>query len=502
SLMRFPLRSLPVLALAVGLPLSPAHAQVQTSSQITFGTSSIPRFSTLQFGDATRRALAYTNNFEVGWMDLDQAMPVFSSMTPGNSGFSSFRWERSNSPLVAYLTTNGTPGTGGTPPQLWRVTIGGLLSLVGGLGTTSGSWSIDAIAPGNGFVYLRNATNGQIFRMPTNGGPAVRYVSAATAVGNLDLSPNGQTLAYPFGDKVALQPTSTTSGSGSLLMMPQVMGPTGPTTPVVRDVRWIDDQFLVALLAPSATSGGQLARIDRNSTQVDFLTQPVGGLLQPNYKELSISGDRQWITCLINQSIQDTGSSAVTQEQSAVAMRIHDGVTTSPGGGYIVLDACSSWSVLQAPRIQQTGSAFEPRCVFEGRAAGTSGLTHMFSASLQGDVAITNRATTNPTTTTPLTFGTRSGPNDTALIVAASLDRTHVPVPVPLTDFFNDLLIVNPQIFFGSVIAASSDVVFTIPLQTSPAPLGIRFFWQTCWLSPGPNGTVFTLGRVTEQPIF
>ncbi|MGE3937006.1 MAG: hypothetical protein AB7F67_27335, partial [Rhodospirillaceae bacterium] len=326
--------SISVLTLALGIVAAPVCAQSKSSSVLN--VAGLQRPDTLVFGDVSTRALAFSPSFEVGFFDADGTTPVFSLLTPGQS-FNSYRWLRSATlPQIAVLTTKGSAPLN-IAPQLFQVSIGSAPVQVGTLGpaAAAGDWRVEAIAPGNSVLYLRVTDTGQVYRM-SSAAAATPYSAANLATGSLDLSPNGQRLAYPSGGSVALQQASATASASSVIAMPPVPFGAGTTASSVRDVRWIDDRFLVGLIGPSfLTSGiGQLVRVDSLTNQVVFLTMPVSGQIRPNFSQLSISGDRQWITCLIDQGILDPTGGPSATEQAAVAMRISDGVTTNPGGGY------------------------------------------------------------------------------------------------------------------------------------------------------------------------
>jgi hypothetical protein len=460
--------------------------------------------ATVKFGDASSRAAAFTPAFAIGVFDAELNNPpvtvISTGPAPAPNGWNSFQWEHSaGTPGRVYAVSTGSTITGASvysilaAPPFTVTNFGGVAP---GPFVTTTQWQLDALSPANNVFFIRSTTTGEVRRKNSGIGFAVQYVGAPSATGALRLSPNGLTLAYPSGAQVVRLNANNTSAAPLTFTVPNIIWGGVSQAPVIRGMHWLDNRYLVALIGPTSTPAdiGQIARIDTLSSSVVFLTQSQTGTIQPYMSQLNISGDRNWITFMLQQSVGGT------PELSPVVMRVNDLVTTSPGGSYIVMEPLgfsSTWVNIREPRVQQrAGQALQPLVLFEGRLTAPPSATTLFRAGIVRDVSITTRAVLGAS----LTLASRSSTDDVAFGLFGDLARS--PAPIPIGGLSNPGLLPNPIAILSLATTPNSDVVTNLAMPTS-GTTGIRLFYQGVWLSAPPSGpTTLTASRVTELPTF
>lgn len=463
--------------------------------------------ATVRFGDASTLAAAFTPAFAIGVFDSDLPSPpvtVISSTAGVYGSWNSIHWERSTgTPQRVFAVATGSAFALPTVQAIPTTPPFSPIQLIGSvaLGTPAATtqWQLDAVASTNNVFFLRSTLTGQVRRLTTNG-TGIPYATAPAASGPMRLSPNNLTIAYASGAQLVRLDANNTGAAPVVTTVPNIVWGGVSQAPTIRGLHWIDDRFLVALIGPVSTPGaiGQVARIDTAAAPpaVEFLTMSLSGTIQPFMSELSISGDRNWVTFMVEQSVQGTF------ERSPVVMRVSDLVTTNPGGSYIVIEPLgfgspATWVSIREPRVQQrAGLNLSPLVLFEGRPTAPPSATTLFRAGVVRDPSITGRATLGVT----LTLASRSSTDDVAFGLFGDLARSPAPITIP--GVINPGFLPNPIALLSGVTTPNTDTFVPLTMPSSGAT-GQRIFYQLLWLSAPPSGgTTLTASRVIELPVF
>ena len=472
----------------------------------------------MEFGESSTRVLSRTsaNPGGFGFFDIGTFTPTFSQMVLpaaiNGASVRSYEWQRSAPlPVTAFFVADATPTS---PPTVFSALINGTLTQIGTLPTGS-LWSLDAVSANNQTLFVRNESTGAVVQVAVATGAQTAFAGATPASGPAQLSRNDQRLVYASGSSLGVIAVAT--GTASTITLPLIPG-TGGTmvAPTVEALHWIDDRFMVALLSNGNPGGiGQIHRIDVNAggpAGVVPLTFPFSGTIQPYYRDMSVSGDGQWLTAVREQS-----ALLGAFERTVVVMRLTNGTSTSPGGSLNLLDAnlestttpgvsVARFNVVDDPIIQSRPfTPLEPIVFFQARETAVGSSLTTYSASLERNISISTRAVPSLSGTTPLDIAGKAGVNDLILIVYASLDRIDPPVTLPLPDVVGPLFINNPVDVFQASVSSGQDFQGQIQLAASPSgPFNQRMYLQPMWVNFPPSGApvTFDLSRLVELPVF
>jgi hypothetical protein len=337
---------------------------------------------------------------------------------------------------------------------------------------------LDAVRNDNGRFFMRrtNPTLPPAVVSCTTTTPATPVLSTALPpLGRLTLSPSGIGLAYASIDALGTRFVTVLT---PVTASPISKNFPAPSNSTIEDVAWVDDRFLVCRIAPFATPlAGKIVRIDTfQATTPAALVDLTGAA--PTVSSLAVSGDRQWLTFIMDQA-------GGTPERCAAAMHVNVVNGVSPGGAYTVLMPLSQWVFLQAPRIQQTFNPLNPNILIAGRPSGGTDSFHL--ATMLRDVSCTGRGIAGPSTT--FTIDAHHGSLDDMWVLGVTVART--PTGPVLVDL-------NAGVLVGPFFLTPSTLSNTSQTFTAATQLGQRIFFQAGWFSQGN----LQLGRVTELPFF
>ncbi len=441
------------------------------------------------FGDASTRLLAKNTFGDIGWFDAAGTPPTFATLEAASVAvaINNIVWERGSLPTSAWHVHNNSVFTGTIPPifgvsQLWQALVGPPGGSVGSVFLSlnpADDWTLDAIAPSNTRFFLRLAVAGgwSVHTCTTSSSPTA-LAPTVVALQPLTLSPNGNRLAF----------VSQGTGVQRVTILPGLPSPATPlhiTVPAgssLDDLAWIDDNRLVARMHPNGSpAAGRIVRIDSQPPTPGIVDLTLPGQF---CRDLEVSGDRQWLTFVVSQTVTNSVPSSAN-ELSAVAMRITDGTTASPGGAFIVLSPLQTWNILQGPHIQHSATAENPFVVFPAIAPGAT-LPSFHRATMLHDVSIVGRVLGAVSTT--IDVRAPALPANDMWVLGVSLERTTV-VGVPPMHVLNPVVL-GPFFNFPP----------TQPLTVGGGgvPFNAEMFFQAGWFTQGN----LAVGRVTELQIF
>lgn len=470
------------------------------------GTTSWPT-TIFGYGETSGRLLLRASSGAIGYIDTNLPTPAFETLLVSfnAANVTSAVWENGTAaPDNYYFVSRVTTSPPGQPLTIEHTFNEGFLGTSGqslGVSTLAvlplsptETWVVDAAGADNNTFFLRRTSGGT---------PGSLNVGLATRVATAPSQPPAATFSMlastrATGPIVTIRspssvlttryayPTTAPGGQPEVMVRDLVGGFTNtipvPAGILIESMHWITTRFLVArVTSTSFPIRSRIVRIDATGpagpTQWLDLTPP-----EVNVRTLRVSGNRQWLTFQMEQTINGT-----LPESSVGLMRASDSVATQVGGGYVVLIPGQVWTFAGAPPVvQQSNDPLNPTVVFGARAPGST-LVSFHRATATRDISIVGRQSAQAGVS--LTIQASDPAAGTFWMAGVAVSRSTIP----------GVLLDNPLLLGPFPIAPGGQSQTLAPIPPQPAALNARLFFQAGWFDL--TGAI-AAGRVTELPIF